>query len=86
MWPFKRKPGTVRESAPGEYPDEEMIRNVGWDEFDKEAELEANINLGTAMLGPLAITGAMAGRRKHHSDPTDEHGKGDSRRQDEEKT
>jgi len=76
----------VRESAAGEYQDEEMIRNVGWDEFDKEAELEANSNLDTAMFGPLAITGAMAGLRKHHSGPTDAHGKRDTRRQDEEKT
>jgi hypothetical protein len=87
MWPFKRKPGAVRESTAGEYPGEEMIRNVGWDEFDKEAELEASSNLGTAMLGPLSITGAMAGLRKHHSDSTDEQrGQRDTRRQDEEKT
>jgi len=87
MWPFKRKPGAVRESAAGEYADEEMIRNVGWDEFDKEAELEADSNLGTAVLGPLSITGGMAGLRKHHSDPTDkQRGQRDTRRQDDEKT
>jgi hypothetical protein len=63
MWPFKRKEESSHEVADEEGLDEEL-RDVGWDEFYKEADLEASSNLDTAVMGPLALTGAMEGRRR----------------------
>lgn len=74
MWPFKRTKRSSPENAAEDPRDEEILR-VGWDEFDKEAELEATSNLTTAMLGSLAITGARAGIRNRDADPADEQGR-----------
>jgi hypothetical protein len=79
MWPLKRQQESSQEIA-AEEPIDEELRNVGWDEFDKEADLE-NSRLSTAVIGPLSTTGAVDAlrevrRRLREGDPdaADKHG------------
>ena len=90
MWPFKRKREPSQETAAEEGLDEEL-RDVGWDEFYKEADLEDS-HLSAAVVGPLALTGAMERLRKRDRrlperdpDPADDHGLRETLRDDDEK-
>jgi hypothetical protein len=85
MWPFKRRHQSAQEMAPEEPLDEEL-RDVGWDEFYKEADLE-NSHLSTAVIGPLALTGAREALREtrrrlqeRDPNPADGHGPRKTRR------
>jgi hypothetical protein len=84
MWPFKRKKESAKDSGARDYPDDE-IRQVAWDEFDKEARLRPP-RIGTVLLGPLATPGAAAELLNRDSDPADEHGQRQAGRDEDEKT
>ena len=68
MWPFKRKQESSPEVAADEGRDEEL-RDVGWDEFYKEADLEASSNLGTALLDRLPSPGRWKAHENAVPDP-----------------
>jgi hypothetical protein len=76
MWPFKRKQESPQEIA-AEKKLDEVTREVGWDEFDKEAGREAPLG----PLEPLGLIGAIQGPLEGDPDPGDEHGLRDALRE-----
>jgi hypothetical protein len=62
MWPFRRHQDLQEMTT--EDPRDAELRGIGWDELDKEADLDSDGNVDTAMLGPLSLTVAMRALRE----------------------